>query len=171
MPQQEEKSVNEQKTRWNMDLLVLGHMLLSFWDTLLSSSVIHYSVQAGPVLVLHVVSIMRSVSPAFRTHTPFHPHAPAFTPPLKVKAKAVKWMPRTTIHQLDKTTTLVTLSWYVDMYKKKNKTKKPWQYLQSYRLHRQTAITDNAAFLQLGATLALDAGCLSYSLFIWFTMG
>lgn len=122
MPQQEEKSVNEQKTRWNMDLLVLGRMLLSFWDTLLSSSVIHYSVQAGPVLVLHVVSIMRSVSPAFRTHTPFHPHAPTFTPPLKVKAKAVKWMPRTTIHQLDKTTTLVTLSWYVDMYKK-NKTK------------------------------------------------
>lgn len=39
-----------------MDLLVLGHILLSLG--MLSSIAIYYSVQAGPVLVLHIVSIM-----------------------------------------------------------------------------------------------------------------
>lgn len=61
MPRWEEKRVNEQSTRGSMDLLVLGHILLSSQDTLLSSSVMYYSVQAGPVLVLHVASIMGTV--------------------------------------------------------------------------------------------------------------
>lgn len=39
-----------------MDLLVLGHILLSLG--MLSSIAIYYSVQVGPVLVLHIVSIM-----------------------------------------------------------------------------------------------------------------
>lgn len=55
-----------------MDLLVLGRMLLSSWGTLLSSSVIHYSVQAGPVLLLHAVSIMGTVVEPFNTRIKKH---------------------------------------------------------------------------------------------------
>lgn len=46
-PLQEEKGANEQSTRGNIDLLVLGHVLLSSVDTSLSSSVIYYAAQAG----------------------------------------------------------------------------------------------------------------------------
>lgn len=61
MPRREEKGVNEHSTRGNMGLLVSVHVLLSSQDTLLSSRVIYYGVQAGPVSVLHVVSITGSV--------------------------------------------------------------------------------------------------------------
>lgn len=46
----EEERVQEEEE----DLLVLGRVLLSSLDKLLSSGIIDYSVQAGPLLVLHV---------------------------------------------------------------------------------------------------------------------
>lgn len=46
-PLQEEKGVNEQSTMGNIDLLVLGHVLLSSVDTSLSSSIIYYAAQTG----------------------------------------------------------------------------------------------------------------------------
>lgn len=66
---QEEKQVNEESTRGNMDLLVLGRVLLSSVDTLSSSSVIYYNTQAGAVLVLHVASITGVVILDFNTLT------------------------------------------------------------------------------------------------------
>ena len=98
MPRQEEKRVNEQSTGGNMDLLVLGRVLLSSVDTLLSSSVIYHSVQAGTVLVLHVVSIMwtviwiLTVLHSYRhTHRHTHMHTPLHTSTaFRGKAKAKK---------------------------------------------------------------------------------
>ena len=91
------KRVNEQSTRGNMDLLVLGRVLLSSQGTLLPSSVMYYSVQAGPVLVLHVASIMGTVVQLLtRLHirsTQAHPqiHTISHTnTAFRVKAKAKK---------------------------------------------------------------------------------
>lgn len=86
-----------------MDLLVLGRVLLLSQDMLLSSSAMYYSVQAGPVLVLHVASIMvavvqlltrlhtRSAQSGPHVHTISHIHTPQHTnTAFRVKAKAKK---------------------------------------------------------------------------------
>lgn len=66
-----------------MDLLVLGRAALSSQDTLLSSGVMYYTVQAGPFLVLHVsrasimgmaAQLLHTQSTRRHTHTIRHMH-------------------------------------------------------------------------------------------------
>lgn len=114
----------------NMDSLVLGHILLSLG--MLSSIAIYYSVQAGPVLVLHIVSIIMGTC----THTKKHMHTHTFTQTLLLewKPRLKKWMQQITLHQACKITTWATLGRLV--WKK---------YLQSLSVHRQSAMTSKSS--------------------------
>lgn len=98
----------------------MGRVPLSSLDKLLSSSIIDYSVQAGPLLVLHV-SLTSITCAAFRVSQHTHAHK------RKKKKKCCK--------QLSiRPTTQQQRQHGAEMYKN-------LQYLQSLRVHRQSAIT------------------------------
>lgn len=143
----EEKRVTEQSKRGNMDLLVLGRVLLSSQDTFLSSTIMYYGAQAGPLLVLHVsrASIMGTavqLLPHLHTRSTLaHPHnlshAPSHTnTAFRVKAEAKK-MSGANNHPSGLQNS--------NRGNAELKCIKNLQYLQSLWVHRQSAITGSTA--------------------------